>query len=449
MEHSLSEATSLWNRVLKEIEIKLDDKLVFDSFFAETYVSEISGNTIVVVASSPLAVQLLSTKFKEEVDSVVKKITQSNFSLIYVLEDDLKSKPILEEKPQFFQHAKIDPNYNFNNFVTGDSNRESYQASLMVAKNPGTLYNPLLIYGSSGLGKTHLLHSIGNYIKANRPNLKVLYTTAEDFFNEFIKYVKTQDADLKSYFRDNVDVLLVDDIQFLGGKEKTEEIFFTIFNSMYQSNKQIVITSDQHPNNLRGLNERLKTRFTSGLPISVNKPDIATCESILKSKIEANGYPLDKFDDEAITYFAKKFGSNVRELEGALNRLFFYTINYDTKDHIDLETAMNAVSDLTSSKEERNKISVDRVIREVADYYKMPTYRLTGKTRIAQVVLARHIAMYLCSKVLNIKLTKIAEEFGGKDHTSVLYAVDKIEEDVKNNPETAKVIAELTEKLKN
>jgi chromosomal replication initiator protein len=451
MEKSTSEIAALWDRILLKIKDRMDDPLVYDSFFDGSYIDSIHGNQMIVVANSGLAVQILSTKYKDLIDEVVKEATESNFEIKFVKLEDVKktveAKPV---KPAYFADSYLNPQYTFKTFVVGPSNREAYQASLMVSQNPGKLYNPILIYGDSGLGKTHLLHAIGNSIKEKFPNMRVLYVHAQEFLNEYVKYVTGDKGDnnIVDWFKDSVDVLLVDDVQFLVNKQKTEETFFSIYNNFYAAGKQVVLTSDQHPSKLNGLDERLKSRFVQGLPLSINAPEKETCESILRLRIEANGLNVSDFDPEVISYFADRFHKNVRELEGAFDRLLFYTVNIHPTKHVDLSTAMDSVQSLVDVQNDKTKLSEEKIINVAADYYNLAPYQLTGKIRTSQIALARHIAMYLIRTLLDVPFAKIGESFGGKDHATVMNGVSKVEKSLKEDRNLQKAISELESRLK-
>jgi len=453
MINSISEITQLWDRSLKKIEERLGEKQLFDSFFAGSYINEIHGDTIVVVVNSSLAAALIKQKYYDIVEEVVAEITESNFKLDFVLESDINSKtesqPVVK-KQQYFQDAILNPKLTFDSFVVGSFNREASQASLFVASNPGkTIAQPLFIYSNSGLGKTHLLHAIGNYIKNARPNYKILYISTSDFVEEYIRYVKGEkEAESLKDFFSSVDVLLLDDVQMLANKVKTQEMFFAIYNKMIDNSKQIVITSDKQPNELNGLEDRLVTRFSKGLVMKINEPDQNTCVEILRKKIEANGLDLNKFDDSVLYFFADKFSKNVRELEGALNRLIFYVVSLKQTDKITMEVAVEAVQSLTGGKSLASQLNEQKIINVVSDYYNLTPSQLTGKIRTGQIALARHIAMYLIRITLDIPLKKIGDMFGGKDHTTVMSAIQKVDKGLKNDLELKAAIEELQKRLK-
>ena len=453
MAYTISEIANLWTQVLARIEEKLHEKRIFDTFFAETYISEIVNNTIYVVTNSAISAQLLSTQYLEMITETITEVTETNFKCVFIAESEIKNKQEYFEqtkKPTYFKDAAINPNLTFDNFVVGSFNREASQAALLVASNPGKQFNPLFIYSKSGLGKTHLMHAIGNYIqKVTMPNAKVLYINADDFVDEFVKFVKGEKelVSLKD-FVSGFDVLLFDDVQHLAGKVKTQEMFFYIFEKMVNSNKQIVITSDKQPNELDGLEERLITRFSKGLVLKINDPDQNTCVEILRKKIIANNLDIDKFDESVLIFFAEKFSKNVRELEGALQRLIFYVINYKQTDTITMDVAIEATSSLLGGKSIASQLSEQKIINTVADYYNLPPSQLTGKIRTGQIALARHVAMYLIRDTLDIPLKKIGDAFGGKDHTTVMNALTKVDKELKTDPGLKEAIDELKKRLK-
>ena len=453
MSETISQLTAIWNRSLQRIKKKLSDNHIYDTFFGGSYIDSVQGNTLVVIVNSKLATMVLTKSYTSLVEECVQAETSTNYKVTFLSQSSGTSQPNKEkapEKPLFFQEAKLDSRYTFDNFVVGASNREAYQASLMISRNPGNLYNPLLLHSQSGLGKTHLLQAIGNEIKTLRPMAKVLYISAADFVDEYIKFATgyKQDQTLTQYFKSDVDALLIDDIQFLIGKAKTMEMFFVVFQSLYTQGKQIVITSDQDPSKLEGLDERLKTRFSSGLVLPIQKPDLETSQAILRSKIEANNLDVGDFDEDVIEFLASRFSSSVRDLEGALNRLLFYTVNLEPTKHIDLSTVKKAISSLISAQDEVGKLTEEKIISVVADYYSLPPAQITGKLRTSRIAMARHIAMYLIRTLLDTPFTKIGQTFGGKDHATVMNGVNKVEKSLKTDPDMKKAVNELIERLK-
>ena len=456
MINSISEITQLWDKALRKIEEQIGEKQVFDSFFSTSYIYEISGNTVVVAVKSPLGVALMQTKYNELIKGVVDELTGSNFAIQYVEESkaqqkEAQSSAVQEDKnPRYFRDAVIDPNQTFDSFVVGQFNREASHASLIVASNPGKMYNPLFIFSHSGLGKTHLLHAIGNYIiKEKMPGARILYITANNFVEEFVKFVRgeKESQSLKDFFK-NVDVLLLDDVQFLANRTQTQEMFFYIYNDLVNRGKQIVITSDRQPNELNKLEERLVTRFTQGLVVSIQEPDQNTCVEILKSKIAAKGLNVNNFDENVLYFLADKFNKNVRELDGALDRLIFVADMEGKGDKVTMEVALNAMSSISGGKQLSSQISVQKIINVVADYYNLAPSELTGKNRSGQIALARHIAMYLIRNTLDIPLKKIGDMFGGKDHTTVMSGISKVDKELKTDKSLKEAVDELQKRIK-
>lgn len=453
MNNSISEITQLWNKALAIIEDRLGDQRAFDTFFSESYIESINANRIEVVVNSNLAATLMRKNYYEIVSDAITELTESNYEITFISREEVKnnSKPVeTVKKPIYFQDATLNKNLTFDNFVVGNFNREAYQASVLIAQNPGKKFNPLFIHSHSGLGKTHLLHAIGNCVNnEGNPNAKILYITANDFVEEYIKYVRgDKDSEsLKSFFK-GVDILLLDDIQFLADKVKTEEMFFYIYSKMINDGKQVVITSDRQPNELKGLEERLVTRFSQGLVMEIKEPDVQTCVEILKKKIVANGLDLNIFDDSVIYFLADKFSKNVRELEGALNRLIFYVVSIKQVDKITLDVAVEAVQSLTGSKMVVTELNEQKIINVVADYYNLTPSQLVGKIRTGQIALARHIAMYLIRSTLDVPLKKIGTVFGGKDHTTVMNAISKVENMLKTDEQLKTALEELKKRLK-
>ena len=338
----------------------------------------------------------------------------------------------------------------FSNFVVGEFNKDAHKAALYVSQNEDKLFNPLFIYSHSGLGKTHLMHAIGNEIKEKRmPNAKILYITANDFVEEYVKFVRAEKErqSIKDFFND-VDVLLLDDVQFLAEKVKTEELFFYIYQSLINKGKQIVITSDRQPGEIKGLEDRLVTRFSQGLTVRINEPDIETCVKIVKEKVTDYGMDINKIDENVFYLIAEKFSGDVRDLEGAVKNLKFDYLGLKDDERITLDVAIKAVSSKGDGKAITNQINGQKIISTVADYYNLTPSQITGKDRNSQLVLARHISMYLIRKYIDIPLKKVGEMFGGKDHTTVMSALTKVDKELKTNEQLKTAIEDLEKKIK-
>ena len=337
----------------------------------------------------------------------------------------------------------------FDNFVVGDTNKFARTAAFAVAQNPGLQYNPLFIYGKSGLGKTHLMHAIGNYIVENNPNLKVLYTTSDDFRKDYtgIANLPANSLDYANEFKEkyrNIDVLIIDDIQYLVGAEKTQEEFFHTFNELHGKNKQIIISSDRSPEDLKLLEERLRSRFAWGLPVDIYPPDFDLRCRIIKDKIRHLTL-ADKMTDEAIEFIANNCDTDVRSLEGAINRLVAYTAMC-VPEKIDLEFTNEALKDfITKNIYILNDIA--NIQKAVADYYKLTVEMLKGKKRSANIAYPRMVAMYLCRMLTDQSFPRIGLEFGGRDHSTVIHACDKIEEELKTDQELKDAVNEIKAKL--
>ena len=453
MVKNISEISSLWQKVLDRVQARLsDDEAIFNSFFINTYIYEIRNNLIVVVVNSEVARALINGKYLDLLTETVEDLTESTFKFQFVLESEIESYkdfPKINKQSSYFKDAAINPNLTFDNFVVGNFNREAAQASLVIASNPGQMFNPLFIYSSSGLGKTHLLHAIGNYVtKISRPGSKILYISANDFVEEYVKFAKgeKESESIKDYVC-SFDVLLLDDVQFMADKVKTQEVFFTIFNKMYEAGKHIVITSDRQPSELKGIENRLITRFSQGLAVKIGDPDQDTCVEILKKKIESSGNDLLAFDKNVLYFFAEKFSTNVRELEGAFNRLIFYAIQMKQAKKINMDLAIEAVGGLLGAKSAITQLNEQKIINIVADYYNLPPSQLVGKIRTSKISLARHVAMYLIRNNLDVSLKKIGAMFGGKDHSSVINAISKVGNLLKTDEGMKTALKDLTSKI--
>ena len=332
----------------------------------------------------------------------------------------------------------FNPRYNFESFVVGSSNRFAHAAALAVADRPAKNYNPLFLYGGSGLGKTHLMHAIGNKILQNNPNTKILYVTSEDFINELVNYI--QNPSMKTQlFRDkyrNIDVLLIDDIEFIAGKERGQEEFFHTFNHLHQNGKQVIISSDKPPRDIPLLEERLKTRLEWGLIADVSMPDYETRLAILRNKVQSEHIIID---DYILTVIATKINTNIRELEGTLNKIVAYAAL--THSQITIEVAEKSINEIVLQKEK--VVSASYIQDVVSKYFNLEKKDLLSTKKSNDIVYPRQIAMYLCRSQANISYPQIAREFGKKDHTTVMHACEKIEKEIKQNTNTKLIVDSL------
>ena len=341
------------------------------------------------------------------------------------------------------REMSLNPKYTFENFVIGSSNRFANGAAVAVAENPARAYNPLFIWGGSGLGKTHLLHAAGNYAQVLQPNLRIKYVSSEEFTNDYINSVRDdRQESFKRRYRD-LDILMVDDIQFLEGKEGTQEEFFHTFNALHQSNKQIILSSDRPPKQLTTLEDRLRTRFEGGLITDIQPPDLETRIAILMKKAAADGTQVS---EDVLELIASQFETSIRELEGALIRVSAYSSLIN--EPITLDVAQVALRDILPDEGDIT-ITAETIKEAAAEYFRVPMDKLTGAGKTRVVAHARQLAMYLCRELTDLSLPKIGQEFGGKDHTTVMYADRKIRNEMKENRETYDEIQELTQIIKN
>ena len=443
----------IWNTFLDKI--KEDISLIsFDTWFKDTYLYKIEDNKAIVIVPMQLHKKNLSENYKDLIIEKFNEITGTNFEFEFLLEDEINSdkKIIIEETGVPFnnpEQANLNPNYTFDNFVRGTSNQFAFTAALAVAENPGKAYNPLFIYGNSGLGKTHLMHAIGNYI-VKESNKKVLYVPSDIFISDFIGINRknNNNYDNIDYFKNkyrNIDVLIIDDIQFLANATGSQQEFFHTFNELHQEGKQIIISSDRSPDDLKLLEERLRTRFSWGLTVNIYPPDYELRMEILKKKLSV--HELAKpISEEVLEFIANNCTSDVRKLEGALNRLFAYTTMFN-KEKIDLDVATEALKGHLNSYG-YIKNDIQKIQSIVADYYKITVDDIKSKRRTADIAFARQVAMYLSRNMTEESLTRIGVEFGGKDHTTIMHAVDKINKEIDKDENIKKVINTLKDKIK-
>ena len=349
-----------------------------------------------------------------------------------------------------FLARDIDPNQTFSNFIVGRSNAQAQVAAMTCASNPGIVFNPLFIYGNSGLGKTHLLNAIGNQIMTLYPDKKIGFTSGIEFVEGVHKAsVENRFDEFKEVFQ-QLDVLLVDDVQFIANRPKTHELFFTVFNTLVNNRKQICITSDRTPDEIKGLEDRIISRFNQGLNVNIEAPEYETSINILKQKIANSSNTRDlEVDDEVLNYLATNFSQDVRSLEGAVNRLLFYSINFprdNDHDHISLRLCIEAFKD--QIKENKNELAISTVRKAVCDYYNLTKQQITSANRTKNISNARQIAMYLCRKLLDATYDDIGKEFGGRDHSTVMSSCESVEKKIKTDPLYLKVINEIEGKIK-
>lgn len=421
----------IWLQVLNEIKSYVDIN-AYNTFFLPLIPKTIQDKKLILEAPTRFVKEvILSDNFSQQINQILSKVTNTNYEIEVIEQSTLENKPKTETTIKM--PSNLISSFTFDNFVVGKCNKECYEASLAVALNPGNFYNPLFIYGRAGIGKTHLLHAIGNYYnKTQAKPLNIYYTTANDFIDEFMRCNQNKDVDsMKVKFR-SIDMLLLDDVQFLAGKEKTNEVFFHIFNSLFNEKKQIVLTSDRNPNDLRGLEARLVSRFASGLIVGMNAPEYETAKNILKRKIDAKNFDLNNIEDDVLTFIAQNYSSDVRQLEGALTRLIFYATTINKTQIITLPIAMEALKNITPPKKDSTPITAKDIKKAVCDYYNINLSQLIGSSRVASITTPRFIAIYLCRQMLNMTYEDIGLEFGNRDHTTIMNSCLKVEQ-FKNN----------------
>ena len=445
-----SKREEIWNEVLSRVEKELDDTMIYSTFFSESRLVNIEEDVAIVQVPTIFAKQQLSTTYNELLKSTFYNVTGSNFSIKIVDSYEVKeeTKQNINESDSFIDfNSNLNPNYTFESFVVGPSNREGQAASLAAALNPGRFYNPLFLFGKSGLGKTHLLHAVGNYIRSKNKSMRVLYISSDQFIEEYFRCIREKGFDaLKNRFR-SIDVILIDDIQFLASREKVGEYFFSIFNLFINSNKQIIMTSDRPPLELKGLEDRLVSRFASGLSVGLTSPEYETSLKILKNKIKEQNMDEHMIDDEVLKYIAERFSNDVRQLEGALNKLLFTAISFNNTNSITMSDAIDSFK-LIGIPGEKKQLSIEKIKIVVAEYYNISPNELSSKIRTSKITMARHIAMYLCRSLLSSSLSQIGNEFGGRDHTTVINGIEKVEKLCKNNEDYLIAVTELKSRLK-
>ena len=428
---------SIWDKALSILELDSRiNKVVFDSILKKIKVVKEDEGFLVLSCRDDYAMNIVKDKLMTSyIEGALRTISDNPYKVSFIIEGDekaLTSATIAERKAyEKEKESKVSlntnllPNLTFENFVVGNCNRFAQAASIRVADKPGqTQYNPLFLWGNSGLGKTHLMQAIGNRVVTNHPKKKVIYTTCENFTNEYISCIKNKDIESFRKTYRNVDILMIDDIQFLIGKEGTQEEFFNTFESLITAGKQIVITSDKAPGNLTSLDERLTSRFQNGYTMDVQPPDFETRKAILISKLEKDDI---KVTDEVLNYICENVTSNIRQLNGAYNILSsFYALA--PNEVIDLQTAENYLHNFISPKKAQ-QLTPELIISAVSQYYGISVDKMQSKSRSKDILIARSVAMFMLRDLLDLDLKKIGSFFGGKDHSTVINSINKINND--------------------
>ena len=412
------------------------------------------NNTVTVIVPEQTFLKFVNKKYglilKVTISEFIGQECEINFKVKEQVEDmedrgpQLIANPKMPVSPDAIQSANLNPKYTFDTFVVGSNNNLAHAAALAVAESPGEIYNPLFIYGGVGLGKTHLMHAIAHFILKNDPKAKILYVTSETFTNELIDAIRNKNnittAEFREKYRNN-DVLLIDDIQFIIGKESTQEEFFHTFNTLYESKKQIIISSDKPPKEIETLEERLRSRFEWGLTVDIQSPDYETRMAILRKKEEMEGYNID---NEVIKYIATNVKSNIRELEGALTKIV--ALSRLNKCDITLQLAEEALKDIISPGSQR-EVTAELILQIVADHFGLTPLDITSQRRSKEIVYPRQITMYLCRSMMDIPLQSIGKVLGGRDHTTIIHGCEKIAADLKKDDSLKNTIEILKKKI--
>ncbi|WP_300346448.1 chromosomal replication initiator protein DnaA [Clostridium sp.] len=452
-----AQLNNLWEQALNIIKGEISE-ISFNTWIKSCTPIFMSDNLLKLSVPNEFTKGILDTRYKDLLIQALKIVTSRKFKIEFYLESDLEEEKENEEKQKEERKDKaketdgsiivsdemsatLNPKYTFESFVIGNSNRFAHAASLAVAESPAKAYNPLFIYGGVGLGKTHLMHAIGHYILQENPKAKVVYVSSEKFTNELINAIKDdKNEEFRNKYR-KVDVLLIDDIQFIAGKERTQEEFFHTFNALHEENKQIILSSDRPPKEIPTLEDRLRSRFEWGLIADIQAPDFETRMAILKKKADVEGLSVP---NEVMVYIATKIKSNIRELEGALIRIVAYSSL--TNRDVSVDLASEALKDIISNKESA-PVTVKTIQESVANYYNLRIDDLKSQRRTRNIAYPRQIAMYLSRKLTDMSLPKIGEEFGGRDHTTVIHAYEKISENLKTDEGLQSMINDITKKL--
>ena len=444
-----------WDQVLNKMKLEYcSSNISYTTWIAPLTVYEVKDNTVYILVKLKASLEHIQDKYLLPFKVCIAEVTGTEYEVEFVTDSPKVIKEKKESSVQktrvnaIYEKANLNPKYTFDTFVVGSNNNFAHAASLAVAESPGEIYNPLFLYGGVGLGKTHLMHSVAHYILEHDPSKKVLYVTSETFTNELIdalKVGKNGNELAMTTFREkyrNNDVLLIDDIQFIIGKESTQEEFFHTFNHLHVSGKQIIISSDKPPKDIETLEARLRTRFEWGLIADISSPDYETRMAILKNKVEMNGYK--NISDNILEYIANNVTYNVRELEGALNKISVYAELGNVTITEDL--AKNILKDMIS-KETNVAITPDLIINTVSEHLNISVDDIKSSKRSQDVANARQISMYLCRKFTTKGLKTIGDVFGGKDHSTVLSNIKRVEERIANDPEYAETIDVIMKKL--
>lgn len=440
-----------WNEILNTVKTEHEiSDVSFDTWMRPLEVFGIVDNKLyILVPSEQMALSYISKKYYLPLKVAIAEITGTEYEIEFILPEQAKKlhttkAPKASSTPVGSDNSNLNPNYTFETFVVGNNNRFAQSAALAVAESPGEAYNPLYIYGGPGLGKTHLMHSIGHFILEQKPDTKVIYVTSEEFTNEVIESIRNGNASSMTKFRDKyrkVDVLMIDDIQFIIGKESTQEEFFHTFNALQTQGKQIILTSDKPPKEMETLEERIRSRFEWGLMADIGVPDYETRMAILRKKAESDNFNIN---DEILNYIANNIKSNVRELEGALNKLLAYNNLVHTE--ITMDIAQKELQNIITPDKPK-EITPQLIIEVVSEHFQISLDQMISKNRSSDIAKPRQIAMYLCKNMTDIPLDTIGSLLGGRDHSTIIHGIKKISEEYETNETTKSLIETIKKKI--
>ncbi len=446
-------SNQIWNQVLSTLQSSIN-KQSFDMWLRDTETLAVTGDTIKIKVIDDVARRHITEQYSNQIGLIIENITGQKYRCEFLIDNEFQQtgEKVInqdffnkeqEKKNGFGEELLLNPRYTFENFVVGPNNQLAHAAANSVAQSPATQFNPLFIYGASGLGKTHLMQAIGHSIVDQKPYLKVVYVSTDQFINEFIQSIRTNTQNSFKIKYRNIDILMIDDIQFIEKKEETQNEFFHTFNTLYENKKQIIISSDRPPKELSTLADRLRTRFEWGMITDIQPPNLETREAILRNKAEKENIYIS---EEALNYIASRIKSSIRALEAALTRLKLVTSLSNeqiTISHAKLH--LKELFDVDSNK----KVTILDIMKKVADINDVTVEDLKSKSRQSRIVIPRFMAMYLSRKLTRMTTSEIGKEFGDRDHSTVINAINQIEENMKKDPEFDETIKDLIVELKN
>ena len=440
-----------WPEILNNLKQEYDiTDVSFKTWLLPLEVRSVEEDTIIlVVPEETVGLQYIKKKYSTPLKVCIAEIIGKTYDLEFILPeqaDSFDSHPHSEvsQSMNIFEKTGLNPKYTFNSFVVGENSNLAHAAALAVAESPGEIYNPLYIYGGVGLGKTHLMQAAAHFILTNNPNMKVLYVTCEQFTNEIIDAIRNGGPTGNVQFREkyrNIDVLIIDDIQFIAGKETSQQELFHTFNTLYDNNKQIIISSDKHPKEIDNLEARLCSRFLWGLSVDLQSPNYETRMAILRKKIELEKFP--PIPDDVLSYIASNVSSNIRELEGALIKIAAYAKL--TSSDINLEFAQSVLHDLF--EQAQKEVTPDSIIRIVSEHFGISVNDLISKKKNQEIVYPRQLCMYLCRSLTDVALTLIGKKLGNRDHTTIIYGYEKIQREIEENEKVKNDVEILKKKI--